>query len=66
MALIEMRLVVVNVLRRFDLAFDDDYDPDQWEKELFDRFAMVKGQLKTALKLRRPRNKTGKNLDVDW
>ncbi|KAF9444394.1 cytochrome P450 [Macrolepiota fuliginosa MF-IS2] len=52
-ALIEMRLAIANTVRRFDMAFDDDFDPDQWERELLDRFVIVKGQLNVALRLRR-------------
>lgn len=51
-ALIEMRLAVANVVRKFDMTWDDGYDPDQWERELLDRFVMVKGELRTALRLR--------------
>ncbi|KXN90423.1 Cytochrome P450 67 [Leucoagaricus sp. SymC.cos] len=53
LALIELRLVIANVVRRFEIAFDDGYDPRQWERELRDRFVMVKGELKTALKLQK-------------
>lgn len=51
-ALMEMRLVIANMVRRFDMAFDDNYDPDRWEKELLDHFVMLKGQLRAALRLR--------------
>lgn len=53
LALIELRLVIANLVRRFDISFDENYDPRDWEKKLFDRFVLVKGQLMTALRLRK-------------
>ncbi|KAF9442822.1 cytochrome P450 [Macrolepiota fuliginosa MF-IS2] len=51
-SLVEVKLVIPNIERRFNLASDDDFDPDQWEKELLDRFVIVKGQLGAALRVR--------------
>lgn len=51
-ALMEMRVAIANLIRRFDMVFDGGYDSSRWERELLDRFVMVKGQLRAALKPR--------------
>ncbi|TFK37559.1 high nitrogen upregulated cytochrome P450 monooxygenase 2 [Crucibulum laeve] len=45
LAIVEMRYVVAMLVKNFDMAFDDGYDPAQWEKDLVDRFVFSKGKL---------------------
>lgn len=53
LAMMEMRILIAEVMRHFEVTFEQGYDPTQWERELLDRFVMVKGQLRVALRLRK-------------
>ncbi|KAF9007014.1 cytochrome P450 [Cyathus striatus] len=45
LAMMEMRYAIAILMRNFDMRFEDDYDPIQWERNLVDRFVFAKGKL---------------------
>ncbi|TFK36467.1 cytochrome P450 [Crucibulum laeve] len=45
LALLELRLVLALLVQRFDMTFDDGYDPAAWEQDLKDIFVLSKGKL---------------------
>ncbi|KIJ47442.1 hypothetical protein M422DRAFT_59510 [Sphaerobolus stellatus SS14] len=51
-ALLELRFLTALLVRKFDMFFEDGYDPDQWEKDLKDRFALAKGKVPIKILLR--------------
>ncbi|PPR03076.1 hypothetical protein CVT24_012389 [Panaeolus cyanescens] len=53
LAWMEMRMLVVLLIQRFDFALHPSYKPEQWEKEIGDFFVTVKGELPTLLKPRK-------------
>lgn len=53
LAWMELRMLVVMLVYKFDFAFDPLYDRDRWCKEVQDFFITVKGELPTIPKLRK-------------
>ncbi|TFK36463.1 high nitrogen upregulated cytochrome P450 monooxygenase 2 [Crucibulum laeve] len=49
LAILELRLVLALLIQRFDMAFDDGYDPAVWEQSLTDTFVFSKGKLPIKL-----------------
>lgn len=54
LAMNELRLITVLMVRYFDMKFVDGYDPEEWLKELEDWFIMSIGPVPVQLKLRTP------------
>ncbi|KIJ45855.1 hypothetical protein M422DRAFT_226922 [Sphaerobolus stellatus SS14] len=52
LAMLELRFLMTTLVRKFDMSFDEGYDPDQWERDLKDRFVLSKGELPIKLSLR--------------
>ena len=52
LAMIVLRLMTCLIVRTYELSFEEGYDPSRWEKELLDRFGMVRGKLPVKLKRR--------------
>lgn len=52
LAYAELRAMGCTVLHRFDLRKPKDYDLDQWEKDLVDVFATLRGKLPAILEQR--------------
>ncbi|KAF8968763.1 high nitrogen upregulated cytochrome P450 monooxygenase 2 [Flammula alnicola] len=53
LAIIELRYLTCLLARTFDMTFADDYDHSQWEKDLVDRFVLLKGKLPVKLNVRK-------------
>lgn len=53
LALLEMRVVISTLVRRFDVEFAEGYDAGRWEEELEDWLVFSKGQLPVVLRPRR-------------
>lgn len=53
MALLELRYMITTLVRKFEMEFAPGYDPEQWDRDLKDRFNMVKGALPVQLSLRK-------------
>ena len=51
--MLEMRLVVAMLMRKFDFRFADGYDPAQWDRELVDVFVLETGKLPVVISLRK-------------
>lgn len=49
LAIVQLRYTVASIVRAFDVEFADGYDAARWEKELEDRFVMLKGELPVKL-----------------
>lgn len=49
LAYMELRMVVCHLLQNFDMRFGDGYDPDQWERDIEDKFAASRGSLPVIL-----------------
>ncbi|KAH9932278.1 cytochrome P450 [Fomitopsis serialis] len=49
LALIEMRMVLVYVLRAFDLRLKDGFDAERWREDLRDLFVTIRGPLLVVL-----------------
>ncbi|KAF9048451.1 cytochrome P450 [Panaeolus papilionaceus] len=49
LAYMEMRMLVILLMQRFEFALDPRYDPAAWEKEIGDFFVTLKGVLPTLL-----------------
>ncbi|KZT11556.1 cytochrome P450 [Laetiporus sulphureus 93-53] len=52
LALLEMRLVIVNLLRTFDFGLATGYNPEQWDADVRDYFVIQKGPLPAFVQLR--------------
>lgn len=52
LALAEMRAVIVCLIQKFDIRFQDRYDTRRWEKEKVDSFVLQVGELPVVLSLR--------------
>lgn len=52
LALNELRYVLAMLIHRFDMTFDDGYNPARWEKGLEDSFVLTKGELPVRLSVR--------------
>ena len=52
LALLEMRMVVASIIQKFDMRFDEGYDPNTWEEELQDFFVTKVGKLPVVLTAR--------------
>ncbi|KAF4611795.1 hypothetical protein D9613_003715 [Agrocybe pediades] len=53
LAMIELRYLTCLLVRTFDFDFADGYDHRNWEKDLVDRFVMLKGELPVTMKRRK-------------
>ncbi|KAF5329713.1 hypothetical protein D9619_009153 [Psilocybe cf. subviscida] len=53
MALLELRYMVTTLVGKFEMAFAPGYNPDHWDRDLKDRFNMVKGALPVEISLRK-------------
>ena len=49
LALLQMRVVVCTLVRRFDMQLSPGYEPWRWEDELHDWLVFTKGQLPVVL-----------------
>ena len=54
LALKQLRYVVAILVRNFEFRFPEEYDVANWEKEMKDRFLMVKGDLPVLISQRIP------------
>jgi hypothetical protein len=52
LAQLEMRLVVAELIRRFDMNFGSNMTLEQWEVNLLDRFTLMRGALWVKLQQR--------------
>lgn len=53
LAWMEMRMVIVLILRRLDIRLEDGYDPKRWYSDIKDQFVTMKGVLPTIMTLRK-------------
>ena len=56
LAMLELRCLVTMFVMKFEMFFDDGYNPARWEEGLKDNFVLVKGELPVKLKLRKRLN----------
>lgn len=49
LAWMQMRMLICMVIQRFDMKFEDGFQPDKWEEELLDYNVMAKGRLPVVL-----------------
>ncbi|KAG6808992.1 hypothetical protein H0H92_002067, partial [Tricholoma furcatifolium] len=49
LAWMEMRMLVCLLLQRYEMRFEQGYDPNRWEEEMCDYFVMMKGKLPVVL-----------------
>ncbi|KAF9468211.1 cytochrome P450 [Collybia nuda] len=49
LAWMEMRMLACLLLQKFDMRFEDGYNPKRWEEEMLDYFVMLKGRLPIVL-----------------
>lgn len=52
LALMELRFLTASLVHKFNMSFEDNYNPDQWERDLKDRFVLAKGKLPIKISLR--------------
>ncbi|KZT11544.1 cytochrome P450 [Laetiporus sulphureus 93-53] len=52
LALLELRMVIVNLLRTFDFGLAKGYNPEQWDADVHDYFVIQKGPLPSIVQLR--------------
>ena len=52
LALQEMRMVLVHLMHRFSFRFADNYDPEQYERNIEDRFVVSVGRLPVVVEER--------------
>ena len=52
LAMLEMRFVVCHAFQKLDLRFPDDWNPQQWEVELQDKFIQKLGRLPVIVSAR--------------
>ncbi|KAJ3506926.1 hypothetical protein NMY22_g17093 [Coprinellus aureogranulatus] len=52
LALKQLRLVIAILLHNFEFRLPQDYEVDRWEREMKDRFLMVKGELPVLISRR--------------
>ena len=45
LALMEMRMAIAALVRKFEMQFAPEWDVDQWEKNCKDHFVLVTGPL---------------------
>ncbi|EAU87646.2 cytochrome P450 67 [Coprinopsis cinerea okayama7 len=53
LAMDELRYIVSLLIRNFYIQFEEGYDQGRWEKELEDRFLVVKGALPVRVRVRK-------------
>ncbi|KJA26257.1 hypothetical protein HYPSUDRAFT_52570 [Hypholoma sublateritium FD-334 SS-4] len=53
LAWMEMRMVIVLIMRRLDIRLEDGYNPQRWSSDIKDQFVTMKGVLPTMLTLRK-------------
>ncbi|KAF5329576.1 hypothetical protein D9619_009005 [Psilocybe cf. subviscida] len=53
LAIVQLRYTIASIVRAFDAEFADGYDAARWEKELQDRYVVVKGELPVKLTSRK-------------
>jgi cytochrome P450 len=59
LAQMEMRYVLATLMWNFDMEFDTPtYDPSSWERDMEDRFTLLKGSLRVRI------TQTGKRKDL--
>lgn len=49
LAWMEMRMVIVLIMRRLDIRLEDGYNPQRWYSDIKDQFVTMKGVLPTTL-----------------
>ncbi len=49
----EMRMVIVLIMRRLDIRLEDGYNPERWYSDIKDQFVTMKGVLPTIMALRK-------------
>ncbi|GJJ06920.1 hypothetical protein Clacol_001116 [Clathrus columnatus] len=52
LAILELRYMTAILVYNFDLSFEDGYNPEQWNKDMVDRFITIKGSLPVKVKQR--------------
>ena len=52
LAILEMRLLVCHIFQKLDLRFPDNWNPQQWEDELEDKFIQKVGRLPVIVSVR--------------
>lgn len=53
LALMQMRMAICALVQRFDMHFQDDFNPKKWEDEMLDYVVMIKGSLPVVLGVRK-------------
>lgn len=54
LALAELRVVTALMIHHFELRIEDDYNCDEWERDMEDWYVMTVGRLPVKLSLRTP------------
>jgi cytochrome P450 len=49
LAWMELRMVICQILQRFELRFAKDWNPARYEEELYDHYVLEKGELPVTL-----------------